>query len=117
MAEHRPWFSPIRDPGMADIVGGWAVHCDCGFRESFRTRADARVCFDAHRAIPAAREAFPEQGMTFRQFAQHVIPDLSDEEADFVLWERTPFPLVQGRDDLLPFLRAERDRRAGEADR
>lgn len=56
---------------------------------------------------------FPEQGMTFLEFAQSVIPGLSDEEADWVLWERTQFPLALGRDDLLPFLVAERDRRAG----
>lgn len=60
-----------------------------------------------------SEHAFPEQGMTFLQFAQSVIPGLSDEEADWVLWERTPFPLVRGRDDLLPFLVAERDRRMG----
>lgn len=56
--------------------------------------------------------SFPEQGITFRQFAQMVVPGLSDDEADWVLWERTPFPLVQGRDDLMPYLLAERDLRA-----
>jgi hypothetical protein len=59
---------------------------------------------------------FPEKGMTFIQFTQHVIPGLSDEAADEVLWERTPFPLVQGRDDLMPYLVAERDRRLGESE-
>lgn len=65
--------------------------------------------------MSAAVPAFPEQGMTFVEFAQRIIPVLSDEEADWVLWERTPFPLARGRDDLLPFLVAERDRRAGGA--
>jgi hypothetical protein len=52
---------------------------------------------------------FPEKGMTFTQFAQHVIPGLSDADADYVLWNETPFPLAQGRDDLLPYLERARD--------
>lgn len=60
---------------------------------------------------------FPEKGMTFIQFAQSVIPGLSDCDADYVLWEYTPFPLVQGRDDLMPYLVAERDRRATQSNR
>lgn len=57
-------------------------------------------------------QQFPEQGMTFIEFVQYVIPDLSDEEADQVLWECTPFPLAMGRDDLQPRLEAIRDRLA-----
>jgi hypothetical protein len=57
---------------------------------------------------------FPEKGMTFTQFAQSVIPGLSDADAHDVLWERTPFPMVQGRDDLMPYLLAERERRDAE---
>jgi hypothetical protein len=52
---------------------------------------------------------FPEQGMSFIEFVQHIIPDLTHEEAREVLWECTPFPLAQGRDDLLPHLVAVRD--------
>jgi hypothetical protein len=62
--------------------------------------------------MDAEKKAFPEQGMTFIQFAQSVIPGLTDQEADWVLWECTPFPVARGRDDLMPYLVAERDRRA-----
>ncbi len=41
---------------------------------------------------------------THRDVARLVMPDLTDEQADHVLWEGTPFPLVQGV-ALLPYLR------------
>ncbi len=47
---------------------------------------------------------FAEKGMTFIEFVQYVIPGLSDDDASWVLWEWTPFPLIQGRDDLMPYL-------------
>ncbi len=47
---------------------------------------------------------FAEKGMTFVEFVQLVIPGLSDDDASWVLWEWTPFPLVQRRDDLMPYL-------------
>lgn len=64
--------------------------------------------------MTAPGKAFFEQGMTFLEYVQYVIPGLSDADADHVLWERTPFPLVQGRDDLMPYLLAERERLNGE---
>lgn len=54
-------------------------------------------------------QQFPEQGMTFVEFVQSVIPGVSDAEADHLLWELTPFPMVSGRDDLLPRLEAIRN--------
>ena len=50
--------------------------------------------------------------MTFIEFAQSVIPGISEAEADFILWERTPFPLVQGSEDLRPHLLMARDQRS-----
>lgn len=63
---------------------------------------------------PAHGKAFPEQGMTFVEFVQHVIPDVSDVEADYILWNETPFPFAKGRDDLMPYLIKARDQRAGD---
>lgn len=59
------------------------------------------------------RPIFCEQGMSFIEFVQDVIPGLDEAEADHALWERTPFPMVRGRDDLLPHLITERQRRTG----
>lgn len=64
-------------------------------------------------SVTADREFF-EQGMTFIEFVQYVIPGLSDDDASWVLWEWTPFPLVMGRDDLMPYLLARREELNGE---
>lgn len=55
---------------------------------------------------PMHRPEFREQGMSFVDFVRDVLgqPELSDKMCDSILWELTPFPLVQGRDDLLPHL-------------
>lgn len=63
-------------------------------------------------AVKVGDREFPEQGMSFREFIQHVIPGLDDNEAHQVLWECTPFPLAQGRDDLMPYIVAVRERLA-----
>ena len=57
------------------------------------------------------RPVFREQGMTYRALVRDVLADanLSDVDADAILWELTPFPLVQGRDDLMPYLLEVRD--------
>lgn len=55
------------------------------------------------------RPRFREDGMSFVEFVQDVIPGLSDADAEAVLWELTPFPCVQGRDDLMPHLIEVRD--------
>ena len=47
--------------------------------------------------------------MNYKEFAQSVIPGISEDTADWILWEHTPFPLVMGQWDLLPFLCQMRD--------
>lgn len=39
-------------------------------------------------------------GISPREVVRLRWPDASDEFADFVLWEQTPFPLVRGLDDI-----------------
>lgn len=59
---------------------------------------------------------FPEQGMTFVEFVQSVIPGLSEPDVDFILWELTPFPMASGVNDLRPFLEKIRDQLAAGVD-
>jgi hypothetical protein len=54
-----------------------------------------------------------ERKGTHRDVARLVMPDLTDEMADHVLWERTPFPLVQGI-ALMPYLRRAAEELAAE---
>lgn len=77
-----------------------------------RLSGDTRTGGDTAGGEPVSADDFPEKGMTFIPFVQSVIPGISDADAEYVLWERTPFPLVKGRDDLLPYLVAERKRLA-----
>jgi hypothetical protein len=46
-------------------------------------------------------------GWTGISLVHSLIPDLTDGEADWILWERTPFPMVTDADRLLPYLVAE----------
>jgi hypothetical protein len=45
-------------------------------------------------------EAMLTVGATYRDIPRLAWPDLTDQEADRVLWECTPFPLVDGVHDL-----------------
>lgn len=44
-----------------------------------------------------------EAHATPRDLMRLVDPNLSDKDADFLLWERTPFPLIQGVHDLVDY--------------
>lgn len=63
---------------------------------------------------PAYTEADEESSFSFRDYVRLVLesPDLTDAEADHVLWELTPFPMVQGAIDLAPYLARVRAERA-----
>lgn len=55
---------------------------------------------------------FPGQGLSYIAWVQTFIPALTDDEANRLLWECTPFPLATGYEDLLPYLTAIRDEMA-----
>ena len=38
--------------------------------------------------------------MTYLELVKEYFPDAGDEEADYILWEFTAFPLVRGEDEL-----------------
>ena len=38
--------------------------------------------------------------MTYLELVKEYFPDASDDEADYILWEFTAFPLVWGEDEL-----------------
>lgn len=48
--------------------------------------------------------------MTYLDLVRQYLPGVTDREAEHILWERTPFPVVQGEDDLRPYLEKERKR-------
>jgi hypothetical protein len=54
-------------------------------------------------------QQFPGQGLTYTEWVQSIIPQLSEKDADRVLWECTAFPMVQGYNELLPKVEAVRD--------
>ena len=38
--------------------------------------------------------------MIYIDLVKEYFPDASDDEADYILWEFTTFPMVQGEDEL-----------------
>jgi hypothetical protein len=53
-------------------------------------------------------------GVTYGELLRHVIrPGLSDDDVRFLLWERTPYPLVTRPDELRPYLEKIRDELQG----
>lgn len=49
-----------------------------------------------HVLTTAEATALVELGVTPRDLIRLRWPDASDEEADYLLWEETPWPMVQG---------------------
>ena len=55
---------------------------------------------------PNDSEADVQAALSCRDYARHVLeqPEMTDAEADHILWEFTPFPMVQGAVGLAPHL-------------
>jgi hypothetical protein len=81
-------------------------------RDGLAEEVPAALAEQQQREDERAVAEIVERHGTHRDVARLVMPDLTDEQANHVLWEQTPFPLVQGV-ALLPYLR----RAAEEADR
>lgn len=42
--------------------------------------------------------------MTYAEWVHSLVPGLTDDEVDYVLWEWTPFPLLMRVDELEPYV-------------
>jgi len=47
-----------------------------------------------------------ENGFTPSDCIKYFLPDLTDEEIGFYLWEETPFPLINGK-ELIDYLNSK----------